>query len=143
MIHPFGGHRFGSLLLFVDSCNRLSYSYFNIFSVNLRESGSVISACPNLHIIQIQNDVCAEHGFTDANPFVKDSKGRVISGCEKALYYLSSVNTSYDKVWILEDDAFIYNESTLLTIDSTYPASDCLSPEYEENLPKNGGWHWV
>ena len=66
-----------------------------------------------------------------------------ITAWDKSLYYFSSINTEYEKVWFFEDDVFFHDEESLLNIDSKYDNSDLLSNSYYENL--NGhknDWHW-
>ena len=66
-----------------------------------------------------------------------------LTAWDKAMYYFSSLNTIYNKVWFIEDDVFFYNEEILSTIDSKYKNSALLTNSYTEN--KNGdnrGWHW-
>jgi len=59
------------------------------------------------------------------------------------VYYFSNIYTDYSKLWILEDDVFIYNEDTLLNIDLKYKDSDLLSSFCWNNpLGKNTDWHW-
>lgn len=87
--------------------------------------------------IQIPDDVCRRNGFQNLNFTV----GKSITAWEKALYFFSQ--TSYDSVWFLEDDVFLYDESTLVAIDTLYPTSDLLTNNYGENLDgKSQEWHW-
>ena len=66
-----------------------------------------------------------------------------VTAWEKSVYYFSTINTEYNKVWFFEDDVFFYDEETLLRIDSKYDNSDLLSNSCGENV--NGDkdfWHW-
>ena len=70
--------------------------------------------------------------------------GKEITAWEKSLYYFSTINTEYEKVWFFEDDVFFYDEESLLRIDSKYDNSDLLSNSYGKNA--NGhknDWHWA
>lgn len=92
-----------------------------------------------INFIQIQNTKCKENGFTNMNHTINKD----ISAWEKAMYYFSSINTSYKNIWFLEDDVFLYDENTLINIDKKYTASDLISNSYTENI--NGhknDWHW-
>jgi len=82
---------------------------------------------PTIHFIQIDSEKCENAFFTNMNLLF----GKPVTAWEKAIYYFHFKNTSYDSVWYLEDDVFIYSESTLLSIDSQYPTSDLLTAEYE------------
>jgi hypothetical protein len=80
----------------------------------------------NIKCIQIDNTECRNSGYVNVNFFI----GKEISGWDKALYYFSKVNTSYENVWFMEDDVFIYNESTLLNIDTHHIYQDLLCPSF-------------
>jgi len=93
----------------------------------------------NIHFIQILNEDCETHGFTDMNFVIR----KKISGWEKAVFYFSTINTLYNNIWFFEDDVFFYNEQSLMYIDSKYKDGDLLSNIYVEN--SNGhknDWHW-
>ena len=92
-----------------------------------------------IHVIQIQEFDCMKYGFINMNFLI----GKQISGWEKALYYFSNINTNYKNVWFLEDDVFLYDESTFSNIDSKYLDSDLLSSPYKEKSKKSkNDWHW-
>lgn len=92
-----------------------------------------------INIIQVVNQSCKINGFINMNFTIK----KYITGWEKAMYYFSSVNLTYDNVWFLEDDVFFYNEETLCNIDLVYTNSDLLSKTIRENKTgyKND-WLW-
>ena len=93
----------------------------------------------NINIIQINDNECIKNGFVNMNFTIKKD----VTSWEKAIYYFSTINTRYNNVWFLEDDVFLYDEASLLQIDSKYSNSDLLSNSYTENI--NGhkkNWHW-
>ena len=45
---------------------------------------------------------------------------------EKALYFLSKNIESYDYVWMIDEDVFLFNENTLINIDLQYQGQDFL-----------------
>jgi hypothetical protein len=66
-----------------------------------------------------------------------------ITAWEKSIYYFSTINTEYEKVWFFEDDVFFYNEESLLHIDLKYDNYDLLSNSYTENVNGNkNDWMW-
>jgi hypothetical protein len=65
---------------------------------------------------------------------------KLITGWEKAIYYFSTINTTYKHMWFFEDDVFFHNEDVLLNIDSKYIDSDLLSAPYQAK--NNRSWHW-
>jgi len=92
-----------------------------------------------LHFIQIQERDCRGAGFTDMNFVIH----KEVSGWEKAVYYFSTINRGYERVWFIEDDVFFYDEDTLLQIDAKFAASDLLTNSYTENLTgSKDTWHW-
>ena len=93
-----------------------------------------------LNIIQINNNDCISKGFINMNFTIKKD----ITSWEKAIYYFSSINTKYNKVWFFEDDVFFYNEKSLLNIDLKYDNSDLLSREFNNTYISGSKnfWHW-
>ena len=66
-----------------------------------------------------------------------------ISGWDKAIFYFANINTNYNNVWFIEDDVFLYDENTLLNIDTKYNDSDLLTSTYKENSTGHkNDWHW-
>jgi hypothetical protein len=93
----------------------------------------------NINIIQIDNEECKQKGFINMNFTIN----KELTSWEKSIYYFSTINTEYNKLWFFEDDVFFYDEQSLLYIDSKYDNSDLLSNSYGENV--NGhknDWHW-
>jgi len=116
------------------------YEIFVIVDDNSMNYKDMYSQYTNIKIIQINNDTCMNANYSRSTHITihKD-----ITGWDKMIYYFSNVYTDYSKLWILEDDVFIYNENTLLNIDAKYTDSDLLSRFYYENpLGENNDWHW-
>ena len=62
---------------------------------------------------------------------------------DKALYYFSRLNITYDNIWFLEDDVFFYNEQVIINIDSQYTNNEILTNNYYENNDGHtNNWHW-
>jgi hypothetical protein len=94
---------------------------------------------PNIKFIQVSSVDCLNSGFVDTNFAIN----KLISGWDKALYYFALTNTSYDKVWFIEDDVFFYKEITIVNIDKKYKDADLLSKEVIENNEQNNKeWYW-
>jgi hypothetical protein len=100
------------------------------------DDNSVIYSDPDVKIIQIKDEDCKRDGFVD----VCYTLNKKISGWDKALYYFSTTN--YKFIWFLEDDVFVYNEKTLVDIDSKYSSSDLLTSSYSEKKQSIGWPHW-
>jgi hypothetical protein len=110
----------------------------------------------NIHYIQKLDDQCINNGFIRATdhgtthpniPPLTNHKYRPMA-LEKALYYFANINTSYENVWIFEDDVFFNNEQTLLNIDIKYTTSDllCKSNDLNGYIPDiflNEWWWWL
>ena len=93
----------------------------------------------NVKFIQINDNICIENGFINMNHTIKKN----ITGWEKAMFYFTHIINEYDNVWFLEDDVFLYNETTLTYIDNKYPNSDLLTNNYEINTTGHkNNWHW-
>jgi len=90
-------------------------------------------------LIQIPNEVCKEAGFFNMTMTLK----REITAWDKAIYYFSTIQTSYEHVWFIEEDVFFHNEQTLRNIDKANKTADLLTNRLAEN--RTGGrtdWHW-
>jgi hypothetical protein len=68
-----------------------------------------------INIIQIDDLECEKNGFSESTTVTIPKK---VTSWDKAIYYFSSINKNYDKVWFFEDDVFFHNEQSLLNIDS-------------------------
>lgn len=117
----------------------IKYDIYIVVDDNSKDYKKQYSNLSNINIIQIKDEECKNNGFIDMNYIMK----KKITAWEKSIYYFSTINTSYNNVWFLEDDIFLYDEESLLSIDSKYDNSDLLSSSYSENI--NGYknyWHW-
>jgi len=121
-----------------------TFTYYNVYMIVDDNSENYQSRYaeeyPNICFIQIDNEE-----YTNAHFIDQDFSKETISGWHKALYYFSTLNTTFDNVWFFEDDVFIYNENTLLKIDIQYIQSDLISAPLEANVAALRGttdWHW-
>jgi hypothetical protein len=78
----------------------------------------------NISFLQIENDICKESGFINSSTAIG---GIPIISWDKAYYYFSSINTSFDNVWLIEDDCFFYNETVLTELDFIFLRSDLIT----------------
>jgi hypothetical protein len=114
------------------------YDVYMIIDDNSKNYTEEFSYYKNIHIIQINESDCITNGVINVGFF-----NRPVAGWDKAVYYFSHVNTSYDYVWFVEDDIFLNSEKTLLDIDYKYKDSDLLSNTYGENqFGTSREWHW-
>ena len=116
------------------------YDIYIIIDDNSEDYKGRYSKFTNINIIQIDDEECIKNGFINMNFMIQ----KKITAWDKSLYYFSTKNTEYNKVWFFEDDCFFYNESSLINIDSKYENSDLLSRELNNTYisgPKNF-WHW-
>lgn len=97
---------------------------------------------PSVQFIQIPNEVCELSGFKHSSYMPSSSLTfNEIIAWDRAMYYFTSFNTSYDFVWFLEDDVFIYGEETIQTVDKKYQKSDLLCRD-KTPQSKPGEWQW-
>jgi hypothetical protein len=115
------------------------YDVYIIIDDNRQNYKKQYSKFNNINIIQINNKESKKYGFVNMNFIMQKN----VTSWEKAVYYFSTINTKYNKVWFFEDDVFFYNEETLSQIDSKYDDSDLLSNSYGENIDGDKNtWHW-
>ena len=98
---------------------------------------------PTLKFLQINNDLCKLLGYKDSNTAVYPAY--VTIAWDKAIYYFSETETSYDYVWLIEEDVLIYKEKTLKELDTQYPTSDLLMAPITDrawDAKQPWDWHW-
>ena len=106
-------------------------------SINIDE---YIKKYPKIQFIQIPDEEAIQNGYWDSSYIIPK---KTISW-DKALYYFSKKNTSYNFVWFIEEDVYIPNEESIQNIDHKYPTIDLLCSDY--NMNSDGyldNWsHW-
>jgi hypothetical protein len=92
----------------------------------------------NIIFFQLNNALSYNKGYINSNTMgIK----KLISGWDKALFYFTHYDESYDYVWFIEDDVFFYDETTIITLDEKYKSYDLLSNcDFKEG--KYDDWLW-
>jgi len=131
-------------ILFLDFINTLSTSYTIYLIIDdekINWSNTLQSKYPNIIFVQILSKMCNNFGYKNLN-FGGIQKH--ISGWDKAIFYFCKINkevTSYDYIWFIEDDVFLYDSNTLLNIDKQYTGIDILLPNCVQEINYNE-WLW-
>jgi hypothetical protein len=82
-------------------------------------------------------------GFNHSNRCSKLLNFPTVTAWDKALYYFSTINTSYEYVWFIEDDCFFMSEQTLVNIDNKYNDSDLICQTNKmDNTGESIDWNW-
>lgn len=129
---------------FLDFINILtnSYTIYLIIDDEKTNWSTVLkSKYPNIIFIQIISKECYKFGYKNLN-FIGIKK--IVSGWDKAIFYFCKINkevNSYEFIWFIEDDVFLYDVNTLLNIDNKYSGIDLLSQKCEEAINYND-WLW-
>ena len=117
----------------------VNYDIYLIIDDNSVNYTDIYSQYTRIKCIQIVSDNCRDYGFRNIN-FTLNLE---VTAWEKALYYFSTIDLTYDNIWLLEDDVYFFNEQTILAIDTIYPHSDLLTNEYTENMTGDiSVWQW-
>jgi hypothetical protein len=97
-----------------------------------------------VNYIQLDDLICEKNGFHRFNPVIKNKKGFPnVSSWDKAIFYFSTVNRSYDNVWYIEDDVFVPDINLFQDIDNNFPKDDLLSSENVINTTGEiDSWVW-
>jgi len=96
----------------------------------------------NINFIKVKNDDCINSGYIHSSYMPTSSlKFNEIIAWDRALYYFTNIDVSYENIWFFEDDCFFYDENTILNIDTKYPDSDILCKEKNPE-PKEDEWKW-
>jgi len=93
-----------------------------------------------IKFITVDDDICSAQGYKNSNYCVKKNP----SAWDKAFYYFSFVDTSYDYVWFLEDDVFVSSIYAISNIDQKYGNADLVCKGNGMNATgEPDGWsHW-
>ena len=93
--------------------------------------------------IKIDSDVCTQNGFANACGTLNERLGRACTSWEKAFYYFSMINVTYDFVWFIEADVFIPSVKTLPQLDDKYGDADIISRQNAINTTgEKASWVW-
>ncbi len=112
-------------------CDRNSHDYSELWNTSY----------PNVKFLQIVRQEPESAGFANLSSAI--SPQQVVNSWDKAVYYFSKINTTYDNVWLIEEDVYFYSEQTLLDIDSKFPQSDLLTNAVTERAADmNSAWNW-
>ena len=134
-----------SMIEFYNSFN--NYDVYMIFDDNKEDYISLIKEnhphLNNIIFIQMDEKKCHEAGIKYLNSLLQN--GTIHNtrgfGWEKGIYSFTISNTNYNHVWLLEEDVFIFDESTLVNIDEKYGDKDILcNSSYGEG--KLNEWLW-
>lgn len=91
-----------------------------------------------LQVLRYEKGIAERHGYKNTVARIKCASSRC-----KALYYFSKVNTSFNNVWIVEEDVFIPTVHTIPNIDTKYPNADLLSAIHWINpTGDTSRWQW-
>lgn len=122
----------------LDFYSKLSGAYDIYFMCDSEES--ILYDRPNVHIIQIADKEVADNGFINA---CTATINKTPMGWDKALYYFSCVNKTYEHIWFLEDDVFVPTKDTIMNIDTKYGLTDGVLIAGCIDYKFNKSWsHW-
>jgi hypothetical protein len=136
--------------IWIDFLNKFTeYDIFIIIDDNTTTYNELkVDLSPNVHIVQIDNNICYDNEYTNCNSAVGFPE---IISWDKALYLICEIYTEYEHIWLIEDDVFLYNEEILLHIDNNlhYIGADLLTSTndimtHNDQNKWNEWWnHWV
>ncbi len=117
------------------------YKVYIVIDDNSIDYKDKYKAYDTINIIQVLNEECKKNHYVR----LTFRFGKEVTAWDKALYYFSKFDRSYDTIWFIEDDVFFQEEQTLLNIDTKYPNYDLLSNtigEKEQQIASGDKWHW-
>jgi hypothetical protein len=98
----------------------------------------------NINYIKIDKNECIKNGFQWVTRLYLNPNSLQVCSWDKALYYFSVINTSYDFIWGLEDDVFIPSVDTIINLDKYInPDVGLVSAKNIGNYDGNLKWLWV
>lgn len=125
------------------------YDVYIVADDNSNNYSSIYKEFLNVKIIQFENEECEKYGFKGCQSGIarRDPKKKVFAW-DKAFYYFAKINNSYEYVWFLEDDVFIFSETSLQRVDKKYTNQDLITKEIsrdlisDDNLAYPKVWWW-
>jgi hypothetical protein len=97
----------------------------------------------NARIIEIKDSCCINSGFINSN--ISNNSTHIKKNpiaWDKMLYYFCLINTSYDFIWVFEDDCFIPSVSTIHKLNKKYNSFDLITPNNFLKTDNLLDWHW-
>ena len=93
-----------------------------------------------IQFITVDDHTCSSQGYENSNYCIKKNP----SAWDKAFYYFSVLDPSYDYVWFLEDDVFVSSIYAIPNIDGRYGNADLLCKGNGMNATgcMDGWTHW-
>lgn len=113
--------------------NFLNYKIYILVGDNSFDLSEFKYSFKNIVFVTVDENVCKLNGYTN----VERNTEEIINNWGKTLYYFGIENKNFDKLWLMEDDVFFYDENTLLQIDNQYNNEDLLSNLYYSDTDKN------
>lgn len=113
-------------------------SAYDVYFVcdNLKNTSTILEG---IHFINIDPSISLINGFINSNTAIFP---KTPIAWDKALYYFSSVNTSYDNVWFIEEDVLVPSLKTVPYIDSKYGIEDLLVASHISYEDEPLWLHW-
>lgn len=99
--------------------------------------------CNDNMFIQVSDKECELNSYVgcNINEFQTHIPKKVIAW-DKFLYTFCEVKTDYDFVWVFEDDVFIYNVNTLVSLNRYSKHYDLVVPNNNYKNDNVKDWHW-
>jgi hypothetical protein len=94
-------------------------------------------------VVRLDDSICVNSGFINSN--ISDNSTHIKKNpiaWDKMLYYFCRINTSYDFVWVFEDDCFIQSVKTIENLNKKYSKFDLVTPNDFLKTDNLLDWHW-
>jgi hypothetical protein len=115
------------------------YDFYIFIDNNTQNISHLQNKYPKFKFIQINDQLCFQKGYHHMTYSITKTP----VSWDKAIYYFSEINDSYDFFWFIEDDVFIPNPLLIYNIDQTYSdfhlLSKSITPSFTYDDPK---WQW-
>jgi hypothetical protein len=99
--------------------------------------------CKNENVININDDICESSGYKNAHIWENSpSIKKQITSWDKMLYLFCEIETTYDFVWVFEDDCFIPSVETIQHLHLKYRNYHLVTPNNLKNDGSMMDWHW-
>jgi len=133
----------------INFANQLYDKYkYHIYIIIDDDNYLIKNYNPNINFIKIDKNLCLNKNLIysiecSVYEINTRSQNKMVTAWDKAIYYFTFENTSYEHIWFIEDDVFISSINSLEKINENFPDSDLLTAtnnlfkDYEAN-----DWLW-
>jgi|LauGreDrversion4_2_1035121.scaffolds.fasta_scaffold00721_3 hypothetical protein len=132
-----------------------NYDVYIVADDNSQDYKEKYKEFSKVKIIQFDDEECEKAGFAgltkgiEPTSIMEGKKGKSVWAWDKAFYYFAIKNKSYENMWLIEEDVYVYDEMSFIYLDKKNIGIDLVSPTISQDFVDAGsneyypnGWWW-